>query len=937
MRGISQFLLKYKRFILLYTLALIIRLIFAIPFVHDWDGFVFSESAKNFLRGETPYMTVLKNDPSIYPDSDKPMIQQWYAYPPLPLLMFTAPLAVANFLQIPLNSVTENVLLKLPFILGDLLAALLVRKFLEKKSEKFARRAELLILFNPLIIWVSSAWGMFDIWMANFLLLFLLSVRKSQVYRAGFFLALACTTKLFPVFFLPIITVYILRTSQFLKDKIKLFITFIVTASIIIIPFLVTSPRGFLNQNLLMHIQRPPQGLSIPAIFDYYKDFYNFPSIPVTQISSIVMLLSIVIVFLAFVAKTKNEEKDLIFAMIATFIATLLFNKVANEQYFVLLIVLLIIYLFRSTEKPTFLHKILYLTKTMATYGVLFVSVFLGFHFLGFLLPDVTQQQLKASANQLVFYLSNHFNLPLYSYPDSPWTFYNLPSTLSSFVMLPFIILGVIVLIISLKEVILLESFNFSKLLKILSIFKKPRILFISLSLFLIGIIFGVTTEPFVEAYIIQNQLFTPVNLISASDFQPLPQKPSVGTFYNVWWNNFSHYKNFPYGDWNNTTLTPEVGYYTSKNSYYVEHIRKMKEANIDFVLIPYHLYDRKRYLTFGYYAEKLGIYYSPVIESFDALAFDEFRPVDSHGNKFLGFSLSNNSKETLKNVILSSLADNLKSSALFHVNGKPAVFVYDAHWFYPSWDNESKSKLSKLVIAKYSDDPDTAFSLMSKDWGTKIDSLQDVTDKYPTTVEEFSFSTPHAIAFRQAFLDEHREFWSEIKESVEEKFGSIYLVSTYTASSPFPEKLAVIQAEDLRNLSVFDAEFFYSVANTWVSWQVYEDSETIKKQWQKQVQEQVDRSTALGQPKFLTVTATYNDKKVRPLLGFEIPRVINEESTYDWAWRTALQYNPDYVLVTSWNEFFEGTAIEPSKEYGDFYIKKTAEWVVKYKQNNEH
>jgi len=93
----------------------------------------------------------------------------------------------------------------------------------------------------------------------------------------------------------------------------------------------------------------------------------------------------------------------------------------------------------------------------------------------------------------------------------------------------------------------------------------------------------------------------------------------------------------------------------------------------------------------------------------------------------------------------------------------------------------------------------------------------------------------------------------------------------------------------------------------------------------------QANRSSELDKPLFLTTTANYSDKYARPLFWFEIPKEINGVNTYDWAWETALQYNPDYVLITSWNEFFEGTAIEPSKEYGDFYIKKTAEWVKRW------
>src|SRR5579859_2939985 len=91
---------KYKWWILIYVLAFLIRVAVALPLTHDWDGFVFSESAKNMLHGITPYQTVQSNSPIIYPDSDRPMTEQWYGYPPLPLIMFTIPYAILVFTRI---------------------------------------------------------------------------------------------------------------------------------------------------------------------------------------------------------------------------------------------------------------------------------------------------------------------------------------------------------------------------------------------------------------------------------------------------------------------------------------------------------------------------------------------------------------------------------------------------------------------------------------------------------------------------------------------------------------------------------------------------------------------------------------------------------------------------------------------------------------------
>ena len=41
--------------------------------------------------------------------------------------------------------------------------------------------------------------------------------------------------------------------------------------------------------------------------------------------------------------------------------------------------------------------------------------------------------------------------------------------------------------------------------------------------------------------------------------------------------------------------------------------------------------------------------------------------------------------------------------------------------------------------------------------------------------------------------------------------------------------------------------------------------------------------------------------------------------------WHAALDSDPDWVLITSWNEWHEGSEIEPSLEHGDREIVATA------------
>jgi hypothetical protein len=82
-----------------------------------------------------------------------------------------------------------------------------------------------------------------------------------------------------------------------------------------------------------------------------------------------------------------------------------------------------------------------------------------------------------------------------------------------------------------------------------------------------------------------------------------------------------------------------------------------------------------------------------------------------------------------------------------------------------------------------------------------------------------------------------------------------------------------------------------------------------------------------------LTIIPGYDDSK---LPDRKPPRPITERhngETYKVLWEAAIAANPDWVLITSWNEWHEGSEIEPSVEHGDRELKTTAEYARKFKQ----
>ncbi|GAC1552168.1 MAG: hypothetical protein NVS2B2_02570 [Ktedonobacteraceae bacterium] len=69
-----------------------------------------------------------------------------------------------------------------------------------------------------------------------------------------------------------------------------------------------------------------------------------------------------------------------------------------------------------------------------------------------------------------------------------------------------------------------------------------------------------------------------------------------------------------------------------------------------------------------------------------------------------------------------------------------------------------------------------------------------------------------------------------------------------------------------------------------------------------------------------------YNDTLVPGRTGtYIVPR--NNGATYQQSWTAALSSQPDWVTITSFNEWFEGAMIEPSVTYGNQYLTLTQQY----------
>jgi hypothetical protein len=74
-----------------------------------------------------------------------------------------------------------------------------------------------------------------------------------------------------------------------------------------------------------------------------------------------------------------------------------------------------------------------------------------------------------------------------------------------------------------------------------------------------------------------------------------------------------------------------------------------------------------------------------------------------------------------------------------------------------------------------------------------------------------------------------------------------------------------------------------------------------------------------------------YNDLFIQGRAG----RFANDRRNgayYRETWQGAIDSGPDLIVITSFNEWLEGTQIEPSASYGNLYLDLTSQFSATFK-----
>jgi hypothetical protein len=140
----------------------------------------------------------------------------------------------------------------------------------------------------------------------------------------------------------------------------------------------------------------------------------------------------------------------------------------------------------------------------------------------------------------------------------------------------------------------------------------------------------------------------------------------------------------------------------------------------------------------------------------------------------------------------------------------------------------------------------------------------------------------------------------------------------------PAHNALWIAEGTDIKYQSVFDGHHLYSI--TWSNG--IPPSQTLSK-WSSQVQK-YNQQYGTAKLWVATVMPGYDDRKIRPKGGFARSR--NGGEYYRQCWQAAIASKPQWIVINSFNEWMEGSEIEPSQSFGNLYLDLTRELTARFK-----
>jgi len=178
------------------VVSLLVQIVLGLLFGHMYDARISMATGYLVATGQDPYipqdLTSVFHNPAFQGMTS-------IGYPPLwPIILggiyLLAYATIHNFLF-------YNLAIKLPIIAANLALAYLVRNILIERgvSQDKSHRAWLFILFNPFLLYFTTAWGQFDSLVALLTVFSLVLVYRQRIWASSVILALAIALKPTPV------------------------------------------------------------------------------------------------------------------------------------------------------------------------------------------------------------------------------------------------------------------------------------------------------------------------------------------------------------------------------------------------------------------------------------------------------------------------------------------------------------------------------------------------------------------------------------------------------------------------------------------------------------------------------------------------------------------------------------------------------------------
>ena len=259
------------------------------------------------------------------------------------------------------------------------------------------------------------------------------------------------------------------------------------------------------------------------------------------------------------------------------------------------------------------------------------------------------------------------------------------------------------------------------------------------------------------------------------------------------------------------------------------------------------------------------------------------------------------------------------------HVDMARSVGIngFTMHWFAPN-DRTDRNFQTLLQVSQGSDFASTVvFSYHIWHGSTRPtqqnvdEALRYILDRHTIQPNFLRVDGQPVIFFTDVYRTpgNPQQFWAEVRDQVDPQRQTIWIAEGLDASY----------------LSVFDGLYVFKISHA-----AYPHDYRKSSRWGRQVRQWADRT---GQPKLWlgTISPGWDDLRsaCRPDVRVEnTPHRLDRANgdLYEATFQAAIDSQPDWLIISSFNEWVEGSYIEPSEQYGDLYMTLTANFARRFK-----